>query len=107
MKNLFNIRFNIKSNNMNNNSDLTNHSNLTNLSIIEDRFKAVREALNAASFKYQVALIDYKTGPEVINSREVYLRHVKEYQEIQNKIIEYQNYLYSKSKERSSPKSKK
>lgn len=76
-------------------------------SVVTDRYKAVSVALNAAALKYQVALIDYKTGPEVINTREVYLKHVKEHQEIKEKIIEYQNYLYSKSKESSSPKSKK
>jgi hypothetical protein len=66
-------------------------------SIIQDRYKAVSVALNQAAFKYQVALIDYKTGPEVINSREVYLRHVKEHQEIKEKMIAYQDHLYSES----------
>lgn len=68
------------------------------MSIIEDRFKAVNIAMNIAAFNYQVALIDYKTGPEVINSREIYLKHVKEYEEIKKQLIDYQNNLYIKSK---------
>jgi hypothetical protein len=75
----------------------TNYSDHSEYSIVEDRFKVVSVALNIAAFKYQVALIDYKTGPEVVNSRDVYLKHIKEYQEIKEKMITYQNYLYSES----------
>jgi hypothetical protein len=70
-------------------------TNYSDFSLIEDRYKAVSVALNTAALKYQVALIDYKTGPEVVNSRDVYLRHVKEHQEIKEKMIAYQDYLYS------------
>jgi hypothetical protein len=68
---------------------------------LQDRFAAVTVAYNNAALKYQTALIDYKTGPEVINTREIYLMHQKEYEDIKNKIINYQNNLYnqvSKSK---------
>jgi hypothetical protein len=79
----------------------------TNHTTLEDRFKAVVVALNQAALKYQVALIDYKTGPEVINSRETYMRHVIEHREIKEKLITYQDYLYTKSLEKNiSPKSK-
>lgn len=78
-----------------------------NYTALEDRYKAICVALSQAALKYQVALIDYKTGPEVINSRETYMRHMKEHQDIKEKIINYQDYLYTKSRnECSSPKSK-
>jgi hypothetical protein len=72
-------------------------TNYSDFSATQDRYNAVSVALNTAALKYQVALIDYKTGPEVVNSRDVYLKHIKEYQEIKEKMIAYQNYLYSES----------
>ena len=57
--------------------------------ISEDRFRAVSIALNQAAFKYEVAKIDYVSGPEVINARDTYLRHVREFEEVKENLLKY------------------
>ena len=62
----------------------------------EDRFKAVSVALNYAAFNYETARIKYNSGPEVINARDIYLKHIKEYKDMKEEVEKYQDYLYSK-----------
>jgi hypothetical protein len=64
--------------------------------VLQERFSAVIVALNLSALKYQSDEITYKNGPEVINSREIYLRHVKEYKEYKEKIDKIQYYLHLK-----------
>lgn len=67
------------------------------MAAFEDRFNATIVALNYASFNYEVAVQKYKSGPEVINARDTYLKHVKEYENAKEELIKYQDYLYSKN----------
>ena len=64
---------------------------------LEDRFKAVSVALNCAAFNYEIATLKYKSGPEVINARDIYLKHVKEYENTKEELMKYQDYLSSKA----------
>ena len=73
---------------------------------VEDRFNAVTVAYNQASLKYEVAKIDFKVGPEVINTREIYMRHKKEYEEAKENLIKVQDYLYSQKIKKSNSSKK-
>ncbi len=59
------------------------------LEALIDRYHATNVALNQAAFKYEVAKIDYGSGPEVINTRDTYLRHVREFQEAKENMFNY------------------
>ena len=62
----------------------------------EDRFNAVIVALNYVAFNYETIVLKYKSGPEVINARDLYLKHVKEYETVKDELERYQDYLYTK-----------
>jgi hypothetical protein len=67
------------------------------MEVLQDRLAAVTVAYNNAALKYQTVLINYETGPEVIDARELYFRHRQEYEDVKNKIINYQNNLYNQA----------
>jgi hypothetical protein len=77
------------------------------MSVFEDRIKAVSVALNYAFFNYEIAVLKYKSGPEVINARDIYIKHIKEYENTKKELMKYQDYLYAKNSTKNNNKSKK
>ena len=106
------IKFNLK-----NTMNYNNRDSISIATTIEDKFNAVVVALNYAAYKYEIVKIEYSTGidnsdynlnqnldQELINYRDNYLKHLKEFEDSREKLIKYQDFLLYKN---TNPRSKK